>query len=176
MSIKTNALRAAGLAVAVATGLTLASCADSPETPKAATPASDTPAANATFNDEAARNIHADINTVLHNPHGTEEELLQYATPQFVSQLGKEYGGFSFDEIHATFIERSQYWEHDEPVDETIQNARDNGTTATSERVLATKNYNYAKAPENDVCLIQDSWVKENGTWKLDFVDDTDCD
>lgn len=127
------------------------------------------------FTEDVARTVHGQINDVLHNPSSTEQELLKYATPNFITQLGKEYGGYSYNEIHQAVNERSQYWEHDEPLNETFQSAIDSGITAMSQRVLTTNNYNYVKAPESETCTIYDSWIKDADGWKLDFVDDTDC-
>ena len=129
-----------------------------------------------TFTEDTARTAHEHINYVLNNPSSTEQDLLQYATPSFIAQLGKEYGGYSFDEIHTAFIERAEYWQHDEAIDESIQNAIDDGNTATSQRVLSTNNYDYAKSPETSTCTIYDSWTKDTDGWKLDHVDDSECD
>lgn len=145
-----------------------------PNTPIA--PQEDKQASTQIFNNETATEVHGKINTTLFDPESTEHDLLQYATPNFISQLKKEYGGYTYKEIHESFIERSNYWEHDEPVDETIQNAITHDTTATSQRILTSKIHNYAKYPEENTCTINDNWVKEDNTWKLDHVDDSDCD
>ena len=153
----------------------LVACNDASETSTSGS-ISENPITVENFTDDVARTVHGQINNVLYNPFSTEQDLLQYATPNFITQLGKEYGGYSFEEIHAAFIERSEFWEHDEVVNEDIVNAVDTGSTATSLRTLATSNYNYAKSPETSTCTIQDSWVKDSEGWKLDYVDDTDCD
>lgn len=129
----------------------------------------------APFSDETATHVHGEINNILMNPSSTEHDLLKYATPKYISQLGDEYGGYSYNEIHTAFIERSQYWEHDEPVDETIKNSQSNDTTATSQRELTSNMYSYAKAPEVFTCTIYDNWIKDNEGWKLDFVDGKEC-
>ena len=129
----------------------------------------------ASFSDETATHVHEEINNTLANPSSTEHDLLKYATPKYISQLGEEYGGYSYNEIHNAFIERSQYWEHDEPVNETIKNSQSNDTTATSQRELTSSMYSYAKAPETLTCTIYDNWIKDSEGWKLDFVDDKEC-
>ena len=153
----------------------LVACNDAPET-VASGAVSETSITEGNFTEYVARTVHGQINNVLYNPSSTEQDLLKYATPNFITQLGKEYGGYSFKEVHTAFIERAEYWEHDEAVDESIANAVDTGSTATSIRTLSTNNYNYAKSPETSTCTIQDSWVKDSEGWKLDYVDDTDCD
>lgn len=129
----------------------------------------------APFSDETATHVHGEINTVLMDPSSTEHDLLKYVTPKYISQLGEEYGGYSYNEIHNAFIERSQYWEHDEPTNETIKNSQSNNTTATSQRELTSNMYSYAKAPEVLTCTIYDNWVKDSEGWKLDFVNDSEC-
>lgn len=160
-------------ALVTATSLSLASCgggdigtfdANSAETRH-----------TALFSDETATHVHGEINTILMDPSSTEHDLLKYVTPKYISQLGEEYGGYSYNEIHNAFIERSQYWEHDEPVNEIIKNSQSNDTTATSQRELTSNMYSYAKAPEVLTCTIYDNWVKDSEGWKLDFVNDSEC-
>lgn len=167
-----NIITLAATLALVSTGL-ISCTTQEPDTP--VTPQEDKHASAPTFSNETATEIHDNINTTLFDPESTEHDLLQYATPNFISQLKKEYGGYTYKEIHESFIERSKYWEHNEPVGENIQNAVTHDATATSQRILTSKIHSYAKSPEESTCTINDNWIEENNVWKLDHVDDSDC-
>lgn len=158
------------IAVTLAASLSLVACGnDTAENPQAD---ADT---NVEFTDDTATEIHKNIAATLSDPASTEDDMLNYTTPSYVSFIMSTYGGDSYEDARDIALEQTKYWEADNTTQERISDATATGTSATSYRDRDIEWGTYFNDPETSTCEIKDEWSLDNGTWKLDYSDMSQC-
>lgn len=128
----------------------------------------------ADLTETAAMDIIHKFSGTVRTAGSTEDDLRAFATDNYISNFISDNGS-SFSEVQKTVMERDEYWNHDQVENETVSDVTVSGNTATSYRDLTVTLYSFQKAPQPDKCTIVDTWVAEDGQWKLDSSDTSDC-
>lgn len=127
------------------------------------------------FTDDTATEIHQKIATTLSDPASTEQDILNYVTPSYVSFIMSTYNGDSYEKARDTALEQTKYWEADNTTQERISDTTVTGTSATSYRDRDIEWGTYFNDPITNTCEIKDEWSFDNGSWKLDYSDMSQC-